>query len=247
MTDFCKNCNHILEMTRILPTKTEAVDLQDESNQGEQKRELLNTATPEELSETENTMNNKEGELENEDIETEEDSEVDSESDRDNEAEEFYEKIITAIEGDQPLTNEELSKIDIKNMIKTDYYKGLKSKSAIKKKLLGMIEDMGNSDENVTFYLFCTNCGYSRPLDSGFHVLSKNREGVASTHDYSDDSKIRNIVHYGIYPRTREFICPNKDCASHKKDHSTEAVFMRDGNSYHMIYVCTTCLAIKRL
>jgi hypothetical protein len=132
-------------------------------------------------------------------------------------------------------------------MIKSKYYRGLKSKSDIKKKILGMIDDMGNSDENTTFYLFCTNCGYSRQLDSGFHILSKNPEGMAATHDYSDESKIRNAVHYGIHPRTREFICPNKNCASHQKGNPTEAVFLRDGDSYRMIYVCTTCLTIKRL
>lgn len=258
MTDFCKNCNHILEITKTLPT-IERVDGQA----GQNSKELLNTATPEELSETEKDVTNPNAENNNEEKEGEDVEEVeegegeseqseaeeaeDSEIDRDEEAEEFYEKILQAIENDQPLTNEELAQIDIKKMIKTDYYRGLKTKSTIKKKILGMIDDMGNSDENAAFYLFCSNCGYSRPLDPDFHILSMNPEGVASVHDYSDESKIRNSVHSGIYPRTREFTCPNKDCLSLKKGNPTEAVFMRDGDSYRMIYVCTMCLTIKRL
>jgi hypothetical protein len=249
MTDFCKNCNHILEMTRALPTF-------------EAQAELLNTATPDELSDVDDNKVSKvegetvEGEVENgETVVVESESEAVSESaeeeevedERDDEAEEFYETILKAVDSDQPLTGEQLAQIDVKKMIKTEYYRALKSKSAIKKKILGMIEDMGNSDENTTFYLFCTNCGYSRPLDSGFHILSKNPSGVASLHNYSDESKIRNAVHTGIHPRTREFTCPNKECASHKKGNPTEAVFIRDGDTYRLIYVCTTCLTIKRM
>ena len=250
MTDFCKNCNHILEMTRVLPN----------FEQREEAQELLNTATPDELSNTEaeteivvddNDTNDKTKGDKDDDVdqneESDAESDVESEPERDDEAEEFYATILQAVENDQALTNEQLAQIDVKKMIKTDYYRALKSKSVIKKKILGMIEDMGNSDDNTTFYLFCTNCGYSRSLDSGFHILSKNPEGVASIHDYSDESKIRNAVHYGIYPRTREFICPNKECETHQKNNDTEAVFMRDEDTYRMIYVCTTCLSIKRL
>lgn len=165
------------------------------------------------------------------------------------EDEDFYQRILSKVEADEELTDDQITRIEIKDMIKSQYYRDLKSKSAIKKKILTMIEDMGNSDDNTEFYLFCSNCGYSRTLDSNFHVLSKNAEGVASTHDYFDEDKTRLIVHSGIYPRTREFNCPNKDCSSQKgaPTTSTEACMVRDANSYHMTYVCVNCLTVKRL
>jgi hypothetical protein len=251
MTDFCKNCNHILEMTRTLPTDLDKIR--------EQEKELLNTDTPEEMSDTSpeveaNAETNAEAEAEAEaNAEENAEASVDSESEsevepeRDDETEDFYEAVLKAIENETPLTDDQLEKIDVKRMIKTEYYRSLKSKSAIKKKILAMIEDMGNSDDNTTFYLFCTNCGYSRALDPGFHIMSKNPEGVASIHDYSDESKLRIAVHTGIYPRTREFTCPNDKCVTLQKGTPTEACMMRDGDSYKMIYVCTDCLSIKRL
>ena len=230
MTDFCKNCDQILEITKSVPAKYYGRESQ-----------LLDTETPIELSETGNDIS------ESEVDEIEEIDEIDENGEITDIDEKFYENIIKKVENNQFPSNDELSQIDVKKMIKTNYYRSLKTKSAIKKKLSDMIEDMGNSDENTSFMLFCSNCGYSRPLDPGFHILSKQPEGQASVHDYSDDSKIRNSIHCGIYPRTREFICPNKDCLSHKPNNPTEAVFMRDGNTYRIIYVCTSCLTIKRL
>jgi len=271
MTDFCKNCNHILDMTKTLPTNVNREHTEALENEG---RELLNTATPEALSDTDNDQEPKyntksnsksksksksvesyENKTDNIDQESDLDTDTDNKEDElhpeiDEESEEFYETILMAIENNQPLSNEQLAKIDIGDMIKTHYYRNLKTKSEIKKKILGLIDDMGNSDENTAFYLCCTNCGYSRALDSGFHILSKNPDGVAASHDYSDESKIRNVVHYGIHPRTREFICPNTGCDSLKPGNPTEAVFLRDESnrdSYRMIYICTTCLTIKRL
>lgn len=240
MTDFCKNCDNILEMTRTLPNVNP-----------DNSKELLNTATPDELSETDTSdfpaeVDSAGGEGGQDADKSDAESDVDSEE-RDDELENFYEGVLTAVENEDPLTNDQLANIDIKKMIKAEYYQSLKSKSAIKKKILAMIEDMGNSDENTSFYLSCTNCGYYRALDPGFHILSKNPEGVPSIHDYSDESKIRNNIHTGIYPRTREFKCQNTKCASNTKGTPTEACMIREGDTYKMIYVCTTCLDIKRL
>jgi len=230
MTDFCVNCNSILELTKKLPSKAASTD----ANKAAQ--DILNTNTPVELSDTESAKE--------EQIETETD-EAQKAISAENEA--FYTRVLKLVEDNKTLSDEDILKIDVKDMIQTEYYKNLKAKSDIKKKILTLIEDMGNSDENTAFYMFCSNCGYNRRLDPGFHIISKNPKGVPSVHDYIDESKIRNIVHSGVYPRTREFICPNDDCESKQKSYPTEACMLRDGDSYRMIYVCVSCLTIKRL
>jgi hypothetical protein len=253
MTDFCRNCNNDLKITRTIPTviaPNENPDIGNELDQLEKgTKENLNTATPNYLSDTDDDNDDNDNDNIKDETKYESGNESGNESEneeRDAEVEDFYENILKTVEREETLTEDQVANIDIKRMIKTDYYKSLKSKSDIKKKILTLIEDMSNSDENTNFYLFCTNCGYNRPLDTGFHIMSKNPEGVASIHDYSDDSSTRNDIHTGIYPRTREFKCPNDKCESnHGKP--TEACMMRDGDTYKMVYVCTTCLTIKRL
>lgn len=253
MTDFCKRCNNILEMTKILPSVADRgnIDTTKEDLHEDILEKKLDTDTPNELS-LESDDKSKTG-LEKRDVDETKSDKSDKSEDSENgesaELEDFYKEILTIVESGKELTDDQMSRIDIKQMIKSKYYRDLKSKSAIKKQILAMIEDMGNSDENNTFYLFCSNCGYHRSLDPGFHIISKNAEGVASTHDYFDEAKIRLNVHSGICPRTREFKCSNGDCASNKdsKSHPTEACMMREPDSYRMTYVCTSCLTIKRL
>lgn len=276
MTDFCKNCNTILMITKTLPLDVVGEQRDEKvrnghNNRSDRDRDIdvnntLDTATPNELS-TDSNDDSKEGGVdETEDIDNldnvdnaddanernkyQKNIEIDKyqeDDERDAESEKFYESILKAVESNAKLNIDQMLSIDIKKMIKSDYYKSLKSKSDVKKKILAMIEDMGNSDENTSFHLFCDKCGYHRALDTGFNILSKNPEGVASTHNYSDDAKLRNCVHFGIYPRDRKFNCPNDKCISHKKGNATEAVMMREGATYNMIYVCVYCLAIKRL
>lgn len=275
MTAFCKNCNNILEMMKTLPIAgVDTIDTAgaaDATNEdlyqdvlntksekgGKTQSEIIDSTTPDELSS--DTEDGKSGDGKREvDAESEASAEPKPEPEvlepvvdvkMSAEDEDFYQRILSKVEADEELTDDQIARIEIKDMIKSQYYRDLKSKSVIKKKILTMIEDMGNSDDNTEFYLFCSNCGYSRTLDSNFHVLSKNADGVASTHDYFDEDKTRLIVHSGIYPRTREFNCPNKDCSSQRGTPTTptEACMVRDANSYHMTYVCVNCLTVKRL
>lgn len=211
MTDFCKNCGNILIIIKKLP------DVEADSADSVDSLESIKS--------TESTESEKSEEIEEE---------------LDEETELFYEKILSDLSSNKKLTDDQIKKIDIKDMIRSKYYKTLKSKSNIKKQILTLIEDMGNTDKYIDFYLYCENCGYWRGLDDGFRILDKNPMGVPSISDYTDDSVIRNNVHFGIYPRTKDFKCPEK-CPN------PEAFMMRDNNSYKMIYVCVSCLSIKRL
>ncbi|AYV79782.1 MAG: putative DNA-dependent RNA polymerase subunit Rpb9 [Faunusvirus sp.] len=89
----------------------------------------------------------------------------------------------------------------------------------------------------------CINCGYEFPLKKGTTLYSKNNN---SSNKYATDTFLLNEFEYKaddpILPRTKDYICQNKDCVTHKKNDTTkEAVFFRIKDSYKTIYMCCVC------
>jgi hypothetical protein len=157
-----------------------------------------------------------------------------------------YETLLKKVEAGKKLSYDELSSINIKDLVKNDYYKKMAKKGEIKKNIIDMIDEMGNTDENVQAYLICKNCGFSKTIEAGLRILSKNPEGVISGHDYINEANYRNKVHIRTMPITRNFKCTNKDCPVYKEGLAPEAIFFRKNNTTHqIIYVCKHCLTIK--
>lgn len=164
----------------------------------------------------------------------------------DSEEEVDYESFLKKIEKGEKVTNDELGQVDVKEMVKNEYYKKMAKKGEIKKTIVDMIEDMGNSDDSTQAYMVCKNCAFSKPIDSGFHILSRYPEGIAATHDYVNEASYRNKVHIRTMPITRNFNCPNKDCPVYRDNLAPEAIFFRKNpKSHETIYVCKRCLTIK--
>ena len=44
-----------------------------------------------------------------------------------------------------------------------------------------------------------------------------------------------------LLPRTRDYICKNPSCITHKDDMIKEAVFYRDKNTFKLNYICNVC------
>lgn len=157
-----------------------------------------------------------------------------------------YEDILKKVENGEKISEDVLRTLDVKEMVKTEYYKKMAKKGDVKKVILDMIDDMGNSDQNINAYLVCRNCSFTKQINHEMKILVKNPEGVPATHEYVNENALRNRVYARTMPRTRNFNCPNKDCASHKQNVPTEAVFFRkDANTYETIYVCCNCLSVK--
>lgn len=169
-----------------------------------------------------------------------------SDQNSDNDEDVDYESLLKKIEDGKKLTNDELRSIDIKEMVKNEYYKKMSKKGEIKKSIIDMIDDMGNADDNTQAYMVCKNCSFNKTIDPGFRVLSKNPEGVTATHDYVNEASYRNKVHIRTIPITRNFNCPNKECPVYKNKLAPEAIFFRKNtNTHETIYVCKRCLTIK--
>lgn len=227
----CPNCDTLLQITLSLDNIN--------TNNDSQNTLLLNSETPNDITDTNDIVNNED----NKDNENNKDKEDEEEVDNVN-----YELLISKVENDQMLTDEELSTIRIKDMIKTEYYKNLKNKSQIKKKINDMIEDMSNSDANSDCYHFCGNCGFSKKTDNGFVIATRYANSAINENKFFDTDNARNRKKIKIYRRTRQFKCGNGKCPSNNGS-PPEAVMKREKGSYRMIYACAypSCGFIKRL
>lgn len=244
-TSTCPNCDTLLQITLSLDNLN--TDNQF-NNQNQVNQIMLNTETPDDVTETDDATDKVVDTVDNA-----VDNTADNAEDNAEEVEEDlvnYELLISKVENDQTLTDEELASINIKRMIKTDYYKSLKNKSVIKKKIIDMIEDMSNSDSNSDCYQFCCNCGFSRKTENGFVIATRySKSGsINNENKFFDKHNVRNKKQIRTYRRTRQFKCGNPNCPSNNGK-PPEASMIREKGSYRMIYVCAykSCGYIKRL
>jgi len=85
----------------------------------------------------------------------------------------------------------------------------------------------------------CNNC----------NNIQEIRETVL-LYQYSTDTKDDKIKSLNenkfltkdpLLPRTKDYICKNPSCITHKDDTKKEAVFYRDKNTFKLNYICTVC------
>lgn len=157
-----------------------------------------------------------------------------------------YDTMLKRVEMGEKLTYDELSNIDVKDLAKNEYYKKMSKKGEIKRQILEMIDDMGNSDENIQAFMVCRNCSFTKEIKPQMKIMSKNPEGVVATHDYIDEVSYRNRIHFRTMPRTRKYECPNKNCPVYTKKMPNEAIFFRkNADTYETVYVCVNCMTVK--
>lgn len=225
---FCPKCDNMLDITRSIPKMTDDMDIEE---------------TPKQVSDDENESGS---DNENNNDEDDGDSGGDDGDDGDDINGTDYETILRKVEAGDKLTTSEINSIDLKNMVKNEYYKKMAKKGETKKFIANLKDETGNSDENIQAYMTCPNCGFNKVIDSGFRVLSKNPEGATSSYDYVNEASYRNKIHINTMPRTRNFKCLNKGCPTNKGKIASEAIFFRkNANMHELIYVCTKCLTIK--
>jgi len=88
---------------------------------------------------------------------------------------------------------------------------------------------------NVAFFI-CKYCKHPKPIKPGTLIYSKSysTNGSVETEDYT----------YAIYDqtlaRTRNYICKNPKCESHKNDAVREAVLTKNITD-QIVYICTAC------
>jgi hypothetical protein len=135
------------------------------------------------------------------------------------------EKIIQIYNMDEFLKHSEYLKLD------------KKQKSIIQNKLSMYF---GKIDDSINAYYVCSNCTYSKAIDSGSIIMSKTGVGN-SIESYINYDKLKNKIYNKVLPITKNFICINDKCESHKDPKKREAVFYRIGKSLQAWYTCKSC------
>lgn len=118
-----------------------------------------------------------------------------------------------------------------------------KHKNIIKKYIQNLEQSV---PEDTNAYFKCNVCTYCEPIKSGTIALSKSSE---LNMDFIEDTeKYRDYVYSNILPRTKNYICPNSACKTHKNAALKKAIFFR---KYHKslvtMYICAECKHIWRI
>lgn len=233
---FCEKCDNILDITRTVPENVEVYDANMPdvlSSDSEAENQDENQAENQAENQPENQPNNQEEIQDNKNQ-----KKVNNNLN--------YEVLLKKIEEGGKPTNEELREINIKDMVKNEYYKKMAKKGKIKKSITDMIDDLDNADDNTNAFMVCNNCNYNKHIEPGFRILSKNPENYIAQNDFVNEDAYRNKVHLRTMPFTRNFKCTNAKCPSNQKKVPSEAIFFRkSANSHETVYVCKRCLTIK--
>lgn len=85
-------------------------------------------------------------------------------------------------------------------------------------------------------FFICKYCGHSKPIKPGTLIYSKNYIATGNTevNDYS------GVIDDPTLPRTRDYICKNNDCNSHKNNIIKEATLTKNANE-QIVYICNIC------
>ena len=149
--------------------------------------------------------------------------------------EDIVDKIINAYKNKDNISS---MKVDIDDL--TSHPNFTKLKEQDKMKILKLL-NLDNIDDNKIAYQICKNCLYHEKLTKRTLILSRmnlNSSGSAT----ANLSKYKNMVHDKTLPHTRDYVCKNKDCSSHKDSSKRDAVWFRPvANSYSTYYGCTAC------
>ena len=106
-----------------------------------------------------------------------------------------------------------------------------------KEKVL-LLYKLTNSNLNNRGLLSCSNCNFIKFIPQGT-ILLEDRYTKSKKKDSVYNSSLR--TNDKTLPRTKDFICPNKSCKSHKDLINKEAVFYREKDKMNLTWMCCTC------
>ena len=93
--------------------------------------------------------------------------------------------------------------------------------------------------KNIPTYFICNYCNYHKSIIPGTIMYTKSL-----CNRYKDNSKllIDSLINDNTLPRTKDFICPNKECTTSNMNIDREAIFYRPySGDYDVNYICCTC------
>lgn len=83
-------------------------------------------------------------------------------------------------------------------------------------------------------HFICNNCGYNDLIEPGTMIYSKTTEKVDLL-----SQKNKELLYDQTLPITRNYVCINNKCNTHKDPNNKEAVFYKHNNK--ITYICKIC------
>ena len=147
-------------------------------------------------------------------------------------------QIIEKLSKNENVDDNELVDFKLEQFLKHKSYQKLekKIKQNVNLKLTSFYEKI---EDATNAYYFCAICSYFKPIEAGTLVASRMSTNGANV--YMNMDKLKNRVNNGMLPYTRNYICTNDKCVSHKDHSKREAVMFRIGTSVQMWYTCCAC------
>ena len=101
-------------------------------------------------------------------------------------------------------------------------------------------------DESQGAFRICKNCSYFEKITSRTLIMSKT---IQTSVEKSDDlDRYKYMVHADYLPHTKDYICKNKDCATHKKPEIKDAVWFRPiAKTFNTYYACCVCEQVWKI
>lgn len=121
-----------------------------------------------------------------------------------------------------------------KDLLANKDYKKLSEKE--KEEIIKKFNNINNTGYNIAYFV-CNNCQFITKLNQGTNIYK-----VSFKSSFKQDDNNNLKIYDNTLPRTKDYICPNNKCESHKKHQQKEAVFFRPyKDSYILQYSCTLC------
>jgi len=97
---------------------------------------------------------------------------------------------------------------------------------------------ISSKKNNFDVYLICNNCNSIYNINPKSIILTTSLEETSSQFkEVNLDYKCQDPT----LPRTKDYICQNNKCTTHKDLENKEAVFFRESKGYLTKYVCCIC------
>ena len=143
--------------------------------------------------------------------------------------------VIKLIENNEELHN---YKADFPKINILENKKYIKYSDDIKKQINLLFED--SKQLNTSAEYKCFNCGYNKPITETVKLYYNNIDN-----DYSINIKSIEenelLCSDPLLPHTKDYICKNPNCITHKQSDLKNSIFYRDKHSYKINYICCIC------
>jgi hypothetical protein len=162
-------------------------------------------------------------------------------------ADELVSNIFDKYSKGEEITLKDVKKLSAADIFESDQFLALNKKE--QKKFITAMRNLDSrfgeeeSDDEQTHkagtniaYFICKFCGNNKPIKPGTLIYSKSY----NTNLTSEDENYTYAIYNVTLPRTRNYVCKNAKCETHKDDSLKEAVITKN-SLYQVVQICCAC------